>query len=207
MSKKKIRHKPVGTTGPIEGRPEGVVRHQVVFPNAKDEIELFIAQGFCHPGRVSYVPHIQRYSSFSDLQQQQENSIDFQVTTGLGKRWLELCEFAPLEHLGSRYELVPEEWNARRMLDLLLMLVEKKARKSDGLNVILLIYKTHQTLFVPPPILRAARQQLRDRPPPFESIYYVSPHSNTDMSVWEVWPGDPNDDGWAISQGKLILGP
>jgi hypothetical protein len=77
------------------------------------------------------------------LQQQQENSLDFKVDTGLGMRWLELCEFAPLEQFGGTYDLVPEEWDARRMFDLFRMLIEKKARKSDGC-VILLIYKTHQ---------------------------------------------------------------
>lgn len=207
MSEKKIRYKPTGITGPIEFGAEGPIRHQVEFPKTKEEIELFIAKGFCHPGRVSHLPHLKRYSYFHDLQQQQENNLDFRVDTGLGKRWLELCEFAPLKHFRGKYELVPEEWDAQDMLDLFLMLVEKKAVKSDGRNVILIIYKTHRTLFVPPPIIRAARQQLWNRPPPFESVYYVSPHSSSDMSVWEVWPGDPNEQGWAISDGQLVVGP
>jgi hypothetical protein len=81
-------------------------------PKAKDEIELFIARGFCQPDGGNYLPHFKRYSHFRELQQQQENSLDFQVDTASGKRWLELCEFAPLEHFGGKYELVPEEWDA-----------------------------------------------------------------------------------------------
>jgi hypothetical protein len=45
------------------------------------------------------------------------------------------------------------------------------------------------------------------RPVPFESIYYISPYSSSDMGVWEVWPGDSDDQGWAIRDGKLIVGP
>jgi hypothetical protein len=143
MSEKKTRKKPTGITGRIELRPEGLVRHLLVFPQTKEQVELFIAKGFCNPGSVSHVPHLKRYAYFHNLQQQQENSLDFKVDTGLGMRWLELCEFAPLEQFGGTYDLVPEEWDARRMFDLFRMLIEKKARKSDGC-VILLIYKTHQ---------------------------------------------------------------
>ena len=207
MPEKKTRRKPTGTTGRIEFRPEGTVHHLLVFPQTKEQVELFIAKGFCNPGAVSYVPHLKRYAYFHNLQQQQENSLDFKVDTGLGMRWLELCEFAPLEQFGGKYDLVPEEWDARRMFDLFRMLIEKKARKSDGCDVILLIYKTHQTLFVPPPIIRAVRQELMGRPVPFESIYYISPYSSSDMGVWEVWPGDSDDQGWAIRDGKLIVGP
>ena len=207
MPEKKTRRKPTGTTGRIEFRPEGTVHHLLVFPQTKEQVELFIAKGFCNPGAVSYVPHLKRYAYFHNLQQQQENSLDFKVDTGLGMRWLELCEFAPLEQFGGKYDLVPEEWEARRMTDLFRMLIEKKARKSDGCDVILLIYKTHQTLFVPPLIIRAVRQELIRRPLPFESIYYISAYSSSDMGVWEVWPGDSDDQGWAIRDGKLIVGP
>lgn len=127
MSEKKTRQKPTGITGPIEFGPEGAVRHIVVFPQTKEEIELFIAKGFCNPDAVSYVPHLKRYAYFHNLQPQQENSLDFKVDTGLGMRWLELCEFAPLEQFGGKYDLLPEEWDARRMFDLFRILIEKKA--------------------------------------------------------------------------------
>jgi len=110
-----------------------------VFPQTKEEIELFIAKGFCNPGAVSYVPHLKRYGYFHNLQQQQENSLDFKVDTDFGMRWLELCEFAPLEQFGGKYDLVPEEWDAGRMFDLFRMLIDNKARKSDGCDVIVLI--------------------------------------------------------------------
>jgi len=140
----------------------------------KGEIELVIAKGFCHPGAVSYQPHMMRYSCFTNLRQQPESGLDFKVSTGLGERWLELCEFAPLEDLGGGYECVTEEWDAHRMLDLFLALVQKKARKGGGHNVILPIYKSHHTLYVPPPILCAVRHRLMDRPPPLESVYCLS---------------------------------
>ena len=147
MSERKTREKPTGSTASIEFGPQGAVRHPIVFPKTKEEVELFIAEGFCNPGAVSYVPHVKRYSHFHNLEQQRENSLDFKVDTGLGTRWLELCEFAPLEEFGGKYDHVPEEWDARRMFDLFLKLIEKKARKSDGSDVILLIYKTPPNTF------------------------------------------------------------
>jgi hypothetical protein len=159
------------------------VREWVAFPETKEEIELFIARGFCTEAS-GYRPHFKRYGKFFDIRQQPENSIDFSVTTDVGDRWLELCEFAPLNEFGGSYDAVSSNWDAGRLLSLVLALIEKKSQKRYGNNAILLIYKTHSTLFVPPPILRAARIKLKELAPTFESIYYVSPHGDEDMSVW-----------------------
>jgi len=132
MSEKKTRQKPTGIAGPIEFGPEGAVRHLVVFPQTKEEIELFIAKGFCNPGAVSYVPHLKRYAYFHNLQRQQENSLDFKVHTGLGMRWLELCEFAPLEQFAGKYDLVPEEWDARRMFDCFVCSLRRRPERVMG---------------------------------------------------------------------------
>lgn len=200
------RRKPTGATGPISLGPNGPVRKWVEFPETKEEIELFIAKGFCKAASGSR-PHIKRYKQFTDLKQQPENSIDFSVKTGVGDRWLELCEFAPLNEFGGSYDAVSHNWDARQLLDLVLALIKKKAKKGYGKNTILLIYKTHSTLFVPPPILRAARGELKNLAPNFESIYYISPHSEEEMSVWEIWPGDPEDQGPVFSYGNVFVGP
>src|SRR5262245_29532381 len=100
------RHKPTGTTGRIEFGPDGPIRKWVTFPETKDEIELFIAEGFC-ANAPGYRPHLKRYGQFTELRRQRENSIDFHVTTEAGDRWLELCEFAPLDEFGGPYAEVP----------------------------------------------------------------------------------------------------
>ncbi|MCK2097757.1 hypothetical protein, partial [Thauera aromatica] len=161
MTKTPKRRKPTGTTGPIRFGPDGTVREWVTFPETKEEIEVFIAEGFCKEAS-GHRPHFKRYGKFVDLRQQRENSIDFIVTTDLGDRWLELCEFAPLNEFGGSYDAVPTNWDVGRLLSLVLALIEKKSQKKYGKNAILLIYKTHSTLFIPPPIQRATRIKLKD---------------------------------------------
>ena len=95
MSNDSKRRKPTGRTGPIKMGPDGVSRQLVQFPKTKAEIELFIAKGFC-AGNSGMKPQIKRYGRFTELQPQRENSLDFQVETQMGPRWLELAEFAPL---------------------------------------------------------------------------------------------------------------
>jgi hypothetical protein len=210
MSDTPKRRKPTGNTGPIRLGPDGtIVREWVEFPETKEELELFIATGFCVAGS-GYRPHFKRYGEFSNLQRQRENSVDFNVTTGVGNRWLELCEFAPLKQFGGSYDKVSAHWDANRMIELVLSLIEKKARKGYGENVILLIYKTHRTLFIPPPIVRSVRERLKGLTPKFESfesIYCISPHADADMSVWELWPGDPDDQGPVVRDGQIFVGP
>jgi hypothetical protein len=99
---------------------------------------------------------------------------------------------------------VSGHWSAQQLSSLILHLIHKKAHKNYGADVILVIYKTHETLFVPPPILRSLRRSLAD--PQFESIYFLSPHDQESASVWEIWPGDPADEGPLISTGGVDVG-
>jgi hypothetical protein len=103
------RPKPTGKTGPVHIGPTGVSRRLVKFPAAKDDIELFIAKLFC-AGNASMRPHITRYGRFDCLEQQSENALDFTVETALGKKWLELAEFAPLDQFGQAHDRVPSVW-------------------------------------------------------------------------------------------------
>lgn len=199
------RRKPTGNTGPISFGADGALRKLVEFPRTKEEIELFIGRLFV-AGNTGMRPHISRYGALSDLQPQRENSVDLKVQTMLGSRWLELAEFAPLAEYGGSYENVPTESTVERLANQLIKLIQKKNNKNYGSDVILLIYKTHETLFIPPPIQRLVRLQLRDSPPPFESIYFLSPHDQQNASVWEIWPGDPKDSGPLVTGGSVQLG-
>lgn len=120
----KKRRKPTGTTGPIVCGPDGIYRKAVEFPEEKDEIELFIAKGFCKDV-LGCRPHYKRYGKFSGLQQNGENSIDFCVDTGIAKRWLELCEFAPLNEFKGSYANVSNNWDAGLLLKLAIALIQK----------------------------------------------------------------------------------
>lgn len=203
MSRSNQRGKPTGNTGPISFGSGGMSRQLVEFPHAKADIEMFIARLFC-AGTAGMRPQMTRYGSFSNLAPQSENSVDLNVRTERGERWLELTEFAPLAEFGGSYENVPAQWSAEQLAALMLDLIRRKAHKNYGANVILVIYKTHERLFVPPPILRLLRGMLRA--PPFESIYFLSPHDQECASVWEIWPGDPADGGPVISGGRVHVG-
>lgn len=205
MSNGSKRRKPTGQTGPISIGANGVSRHFIQFPESKADIELIIAKVFC-AGKAGVRQQIERYGEFTDLQAQPENSLDFRVETSLGHRWLELAEFAPLNEFGGQYGNVSTTWCVDQMVRLFMDLVRKKSEKNYGAGVILVIYKTHETLFIPPPVLRSLRVQLERLQLTLESIYFLSPHDLEQASVWEVWPGDPNDDGPIFHGGTVQIG-
>ncbi|SFG74483.1 hypothetical protein SAMN05518865_117101 [Duganella sp. CF458] len=190
MSKpKQHRKKPRGLTGPIKFADGRVEREFVQFPDSKPEIEALIAKLFCTESPSSNV-QFRRYGFLDHLTPMSENSIDFVVQTKHGERWLELAEFAPLDQFGGKYEEVPNQWSSQTMKDLFIRLVKQKNAKEYGDGVILLIYKTHDTLFVPPPVQRMIRAELSTTQINLESIYYLSPHSGSSSTVWEIWPGN-----------------
>ncbi|MGG7446137.1 hypothetical protein ACQ3G7_08665 [Kosakonia oryzendophytica] len=191
------RKKPSGTSTSVQITSSGTYIKKIDYPPAKDEIELLIAESFCE-GKPALNPHIARYGSFTKLEPQHENSLDFQVTTEKkGQRWLELTEFAPLEKFGGKYGNIPAAWNAEDMIASFLTLINNKKNKCYGDEVILLIYITHDTLFVPPPVLRYIRNRLESLTIPFETIYFLSPPSK----VWQLYPNDIKDDGPVLSFG------
>ncbi|HEX3651229.1 MAG TPA: hypothetical protein VHU18_00220 [Rhizomicrobium sp.] len=202
---KNDRTRKTGTTGPLSLGPKGPTRQLVKFPGTKEANEEFIARLFC-AGKSGMNPQIKRYGSFSKPNPQRENSLDFRVRTELGPRWLELVEFAPLNQFKGRYESVPGKWAGQELLSLLMRVIQNKANKHYGSDVILVIYKTHETLALPPPIIRLARKELQKDLPPFESIYFLSPHDQQCASAWEILPGDPTDNGPEVADGTFHIG-
>ncbi|KAA9001638.1 hypothetical protein FJU30_04925 [Affinibrenneria salicis] len=202
MSKQK---KPTGVHSSILVDVNGVHREFVDFPDSKSEIELFIAQAFCE-GKPNLNPQIKRYGK-CNLKHQPENSIDFQIETEKkGTKWLELAEFAPLNEFGGKYENTPNEWKVEDLTSLFLELIYKKNSKQYGDGVILLIYNTHDSLFIPPPIIRHARNILISMKPSFDAIYFTSVHSSVDAAAWQVWPNDIHDEGPIASKGFIHIG-
>lgn len=200
--------KPTGRMGPVSFGPEGIKRHFIELPEAKDEIELLIAKAFCEPKNVGMKPQIDRYECFHDLEQQSENDLDFKVETARGAKWLELTEFAPLKHFGGKYENAPSSWDAATAKQFAIDLIHQKAGKGYGEGVILLIYKTDSKFLLPPSILRSMQLDLAQEKLPFEAIYYVSMMDQESAMAWEILPGDPNlraDDPFVQDSGTYHL--
>jgi hypothetical protein len=186
------RRKPVGRTGPIRTSSEGLTRNFVQFPEEKAEIELMIAQMFVQNGG----PHAKRWGPFEDLQQLRENNIDFSIKTNQGTKYMELAEFAPLNSLRATglkpsYENAPSTYSPG---NLLLDLIREKSAHQGGKDCFLLVYKTHETFFVPPPVYHAIAQALRTEGVKFEAIYFLSPKPDLSAMIFEIYPGtnDPN---------------
>lgn len=199
------RTKPTGRTGPISIGSSGIERRYIEFPKTKADIEMFVAKLFC-AGNAGMRPQITRYGSFSDLEQQPEDRPDFRVRTEKGDKWIELTEFAPLAEFGHSYEKVPSTWSAADLMKLARALIDKKASKGYGSDVLLVIYKTHDTLLLPAPILRVLTQDLAKAEVPFEAIYFLSPHDQECASVWEIYPGGPVDERWVLRSGNIHVG-
>ncbi|MFK3790133.1 hypothetical protein ACI2KO_07720 [Pseudomonas piscis] len=203
MNSKK-RRKPRGRSGQIAVGTEGVIYQPTELPETKDEIEKYVADAFC-AGKVARNPQIERYGCFKNLEQGPENGLDFKVETEMGGRWLELAELAPLSQFGGSYENVPATWSVNDLAEHLRNLIQKKNEKKYGAGVILVIYKTHDTLFVPPPIIRSIREELAVTPPIFDSIYFVSPYEAGAAGVWQIWPADPKDQGPVVKSGSVRI--
>lgn len=199
------RPKPTGKTGPVRFAGGEVSRRLVVFPKTKPEIEMFIAKLFC-AGNAGMHPQLDRYGGFENLEQQLEDRPDFTADTKDGKKWIELSEYAPLDKFGHAYENVPATQRGEAIYQSLCGLIEKKSAKGYGSGVILVIYKTHETLGLPPPILRKVTRDLAGASVPFEAIYYLSPHDEESATVWEVYPGKPDDDWHDEPVGNVHFG-
>lgn len=197
--------KPSGIRTSILISSSGVHREKAHFPGEKAELELLFAKAFCG-GKPPLNPHITQYGSFTKLKAQPENNLDFRVITEKGQKWLELAEFAPLNNFGGRYENIPTTWTIEDMINQFLALIMKKNSKSYGNGVILLIYNTHDSLFVPPPIIRSVRKTLASSPPTFEAIYFISAYSEETATVWQVWPNNVKDEGPMLSSGTVHIG-
>lgn len=189
-----MTRKPTGRTGPISVGSNSISRQFIQWPENKPEIERLVADMFC-AGNSGMRMQLDRYGHFTDLEQLGENDLDFRVQTGLGPRLLELTEFAPLDQFGNAHANIPGSWDSRQMEALVLATIAKKAAKGYPSGVVLLIYTTHETLFIPVPIIRMVSRKLADASTPFEAIYFLAPTISRNEgyvgSVWEIYPGMP----------------
>lgn len=201
MTNFKKRYKPRGNSVTIVLDNNGPSFEHQVLPSTKDEIELHIAKTFCE-GVGPFRHHISRYGEFTELESQPENSIDFRVSTKLGWKWLELAEFAPLIKFQGNYENASGIWGISKISSLVIALIIKKNVKKYGDNVILIIYQTDDSFFVPPPIIRNFPEKLAPLNLAFEAIYFVSPSG----MVMEAWPGPPGEQGPRCESGTLQVG-
>jgi hypothetical protein len=189
------RKKPQGRTGAIKLSDAGPEWGVIDFPSEKRRRELMIAEMFVRGANQLIMhesPEQPRYPPFSGLVQNDENDLDFTITTSLGVKLMDLAEFAPLDRHGPQFKDAPRQLDQATKSDLLLEIVRRKSAHQGGLNRLLLIYATEYGFKVDLITIEIMRKGLNREPPQFDRVYYISVHNTVDGSVWEIFPGTPH---------------
>ena len=190
---RKPREKPQGKSGPIRTGPNGVDWMVIPFPKEKAEREVLVAglfvkafdQWVAGQSEPSLAP-------FGKPAQNEENDLDFTVDTALGAMRMELAEFAPLKEHGPRFADAPPSLQPPEKAALALELVGMKSDHQGGEGRFLVIYNTEHGFWLDPLTIEGMRRALKETPPRFKRIYYVSIHDLGNGSVSEICPGAPH---------------
>ena len=177
MTQKQKPMKPVGTTGAItvSGRPSGseAVFKKLVFPRTKEEIEEFIVNGFLRAARDGKL-----FTASVSASQNEQNNFDFQLLmNGNVKKYMELMEIAPLEHLKGSYDAAPPSYKPYDFARHIFEKVMKKSSHYGGVSVglILLLYVTAWQFVLSETVIALLQFWLTHTPHKFEAIYCYSP--------------------------------
>lgn len=185
--------KPQGKDGPVK-IGDGVAEWDVTkLPGNKAEREQLVAELFVK-GFESWVASESEptLKPFGAPKQNDENDLDFSISTGLGDMLMEFAEFAPLAEHGPKFEFAPESLPPKEKGELATALVTKKSEHQGGESRFLVLYVTEQGFWLDPFAIEWMRRLLTAKAPKFDRVYYVSIHSETEASVSEIYPGEPN---------------
>jgi hypothetical protein len=185
--------KPQGKNGPVQTGPDGVAWVLTELPDNKAEREQLIANLFVK-GFEEWVATESKPSlrPFGAPRQNEENDLDFTVSTGLGDMLMELAEFAPLDEHGPKFESAPKSLAPKEKAELAASLVQKKSIHQGGADRFLILYVTEQGFWLDPFAIEWMRRFLESAPPKFDRVYYISIHTITEASVSEIYPGQPH---------------
>lgn len=176
--------KRTGEKGAIEIGPEGANAENIAFPEAKEQIEQYVAENF-----VRHPPKGEDDQFVADsLRQNQQNDLDFHVDTKDGDKLLELMEFAPLDKFGGSFDNIPSQHNVGEISDWYCQEVLRKSAKYQRVpNVYLLTYVTERTLNLRG-CLRLIGSKLNRSQLSLERVYYISLHGSTGASSIRLYP-------------------
>ena len=123
--------------------------------------------------------------------------------TALGKKLLELAEFAPLNTHGPKFENAPPSLHPSEKSKLALELVHDKSDHQGGNYRVLLLYATEHGFWLDPITIEIMRRRLADAPPRFDRVFYLSIHDPKTGSLSEIYPGSPHHMFGEHSDDKL----
>jgi len=165
----------------------------IAFPKKQAEREVLVASLFVKAFERWVAGQSEpSLAPFGEPVQNDENDLDFTVETALGAMRMELTEFAPLREHGPRFADAPASLEPSEKAELALELVGMKSAHQGGEGRFLVIYNTEYGFWLDPLTIERMRRVLKDAPPRFERVYYVSIHDLGNGSVSEIYPGTPH---------------
>ena len=196
--------KPQGKTGPVKFGNDGPQWIVTTLPGSKARREQLVADLFVKSFE-SWVASESEPSlrPFGAPVQNQENDLDFTVSTGIGEVLMELAEFAPLAEYGRRFEAAPPAIPPQEKARLVAALVARKSAHQGGAGRILLLYVTEQGFWLDPCTIECMRRTLAADPPRFDRVFYLSLHGLTEASASEIYPGTPHHHFGRLSDAQL----
>jgi hypothetical protein len=105
---------------------------------------------------------------------------------------MELAEFAPLKEYGPRFADAPPSLQPPEKAAHALELVGMKSDHQGGNGRFLVIYNTEHAFWLHLLTIERMRRVLKDSPPRFDRVYYVSIHDLENGSASEIYPGTPH---------------
>ncbi len=182
--------KPQGTSGPIVFTGDSIEWRVNTLPAGKADRELFIAELLANAKLVKQESQ-PSLRPLSDLIQNEENDLDFTVSTAEGPKLLELAEFAPLKDFGPRFEEAPHTLDQSSKFPLALELVRKKSSHQGGSGRVLLLYTTEHAFELDDITMELMKREFAKIPPRFDRVYNLVPVGKF-ASVSEIYPGAPH---------------
>lgn len=183
--------KPTGRTGPVYVKlsPDSSFAEfqPVHFPESKEKIEEFIANGFIVVG--AKLEHFS--ANIKDLKANTIDDWDFVIKADGEEKWLELTEIARLEHIGGNYERAPSSNNPYEFATYIfkkLMGKSKRYSKPADREIWLLIYITAWQFFPSPHTIEIIQYWTCINNHIFDRIYMFKPTKKDDGILWPIYP-------------------
>jgi hypothetical protein len=153
---------------------------RIAFPEGKAEIEEFIANQFVAAfNRASPLQSL----IIKGLRPNDENSLDFTLSTSEGDKWLELMEIAPFELYGVSPDRAPNEYRPYDLADFLHRKIMQKSRKYRSArpgNIFLLLYLTDWRFVISESSFALLQYWCNRKKNSFEAIFVYMPITATE---------------------------
>lgn len=184
----KFMKKPTGTSGFMRISPKDISFKKTIFPDSKEEIEVFIMERFVENTNNQDAPF-----KFISFVQNEQNDFDFSVETIFGKNDIDLMEIAILDKNG--YSLVNNQCNDIEFSRSILKKIKSKSVKygNKKLPLSLLLYATDFKFNLSELVIQHLQYLLNKEGHCFKMIFFFSLLDNKNGYSRLLFPSDINE--------------